>query len=719
MKKSLLIFLCVFTTIIAQRYPDYIFSSGTRSNIWKIGLRGGAIKWENDSLLYKVLWNNMLDSAYFVLTKNPATYGNRPQDIQGRKSFNNITVDSLYFLPPQYWYAPNIILKQIGGYVWSLQTYNIDKPNFDTLATRYYIKKLANDSLAYLSKTNTFTGSNTFTNLSGITIGNNSTNIKGKIILHNGDALNPYTSTLQPASLTANQTYYLPNQSGTLALTSDIPTSTNFVTLDTPQSITGTKTFTRLNFSGSGIFQLPQSDMIENNSLWSDGSKIKYRNANGILDSLATLSDLNKYIAKPINAYGILKNDGTGIMYWQSLLDTEIQAALGYTPTYIYDSGVSTSYTWSASKINTELNNKAGLSSNNTFTGSNVFNGSVSFGTSGYFIVPTASSPLKGLLFQSGATASLYFYRNTYGYERILLESDLNTLVSTSRTLTINGISYDLSSNRSWSVGDVTLAGNNIFTGSNTFNYAATFNSGVTFGSGGYFVTPTTSTAVQGALFQSGVTANLYFWRNNVSYEKVTLESDLGNYFHRYNSNTIYGNNTYSGTATYSMSVGSSVDVISSTITKSAVGADATIKAGKFVASVTSNDNTTAIGMYATASGGTNNYAGYFDNGILSTKNISYRGNNDITTTSTIDAREKTYIKWNGTANTTVNTLSNGIDGQVVIITNNSIDYTLTIQDIYGNIESNGNCVLSIYDTIQLIYNSTYSKWLEISRSNN
>ncbi|MEW6006114.1 MAG: hypothetical protein AB1695_12450 [Stygiobacter sp.] len=693
MKKIIILILLINTLLIAQRYPDYIFSSGTRSNIWKIGLRGGAIKWENDSLLYKVLWNNMLDSAYFVLTKNPATYGNRPQDIQGRKSFNNITVDSLYFLPPQYWYAPNIILKQIGGYVWSLQTYNIDKPNFDTLATRYYIKKLANDSLAYLSKTNTFTGSNTFTNLSGITIGNNSTNIKGKIILHNGDALNPYTSTLQPASLTANQTYYLPNQSGTLALTSDIPTSTNFVTLDTPQSITGTKTFTRLNFSGSGILNLPTSDMIENSSIWQDGNVIKYRNASGSLYSLATLSDLNNYIAKPTNAYGVLKNDGTGIIYWQAILDTDIQTALGYTPTYIYDSGVSTSYTWSASKINTQLSYKAGLSDNNTFTGSNVFNGGVSFGTSGYFIVPETSSSLQGLLFRSGVTANLYFYRNTYGYERILLESDLSTLAS--------------------------INGNNTFTGSNTFNYGTTFNSGVTFGSGGYLVTPTTSTAVQGALFQSGVTANLYFWRNNVSYEKVTLESDLGNYFHRYNSNTIYGNNTYSGTATYSMSVGSSVDVVSSTITKSAVGADATIKAGKFVASVTSNDNTTAIGMYATASGGTNNYSGYFDNGILSTKNISYRGNNDVTTTSTIDAREKTYIKWNGTANTTVNTLSNGIDGQIIIITNNSIDYTLTIQDIYGNIESNGNCVLSIYDTIQLIYNSTYSKWLEISRSNN
>ncbi|MCZ2222980.1 MAG: hypothetical protein LC122_05050 [Chitinophagales bacterium] len=44
-----------------------------------------------------------------------------------------------------------------------------------------------------------------------------------------------------------------------------------------------------------------------------------------------------------------------------------------------------------------------------------------------------------------------------------------NNYAPTSRTITINGTTYDLSSNRTWSVGDVKLASNNTFIGVNTF----------------------------------------------------------------------------------------------------------------------------------------------------------------------------------------------------------------------------------------------------------
>jgi hypothetical protein len=58
------------------------------------------------------------------------------------------------------------------------------------------------------------------------------------------------------ASLLANntgQTYYLPAATGTIALTSDIPSLTNYVTLNTAQTITGIKTFTNEQLFGNGI----------------------------------------------------------------------------------------------------------------------------------------------------------------------------------------------------------------------------------------------------------------------------------------------------------------------------------------------------------------------------------------------------------------------------------------------------------------------------------
>lgn len=100
----------------------------------------------------------------------------------------------------------------------------------------------------------------------------------------------------------------------------------------------------------------------------------------GISDGV-TITDFNSALAtkitNPTNARGVLKNDGTGVIYWQAIMNTDISDALGYTPTYVYDSGTSTSSTWSSSKINTELNNKA-----NSFTG---FTGTIVIpGTDGY-----------------------------------------------------------------------------------------------------------------------------------------------------------------------------------------------------------------------------------------------------------------------------------------------------------------------------------------------
>lgn len=54
--------------------------------------------------------------------------------------------------------------------------------------------------------------------------------------------------------------YTLPNTSGTLALTSDIPSASSFVTVDTTQTITGAKSFTNVN--GISAEKITVSDLI-------------------------------------------------------------------------------------------------------------------------------------------------------------------------------------------------------------------------------------------------------------------------------------------------------------------------------------------------------------------------------------------------------------------------------------------------------------------------
>lgn len=66
------------------------------------------------------------------------------------------------------------------------------------------------------------------------------------------------------------------------------------------------------------------------------------------------------------------------------------------------------------------------------------------------------SSPATGLvIYQTDSSEGLYQYKST-GWEQV---GASGTFVPTSRTLSINGTSYDLSANRTWSVGTVTSVG--------------------------------------------------------------------------------------------------------------------------------------------------------------------------------------------------------------------------------------------------------------------
>jgi len=64
-----------------------------------------------------------------------------------------------------------------------------------------------------------------------------------------------YEATFNLASITTNRSYTLPNASGTIALTSDIPSLSNYVTLDGTQTISGLKTFSNsiTNFNNPAV----------------------------------------------------------------------------------------------------------------------------------------------------------------------------------------------------------------------------------------------------------------------------------------------------------------------------------------------------------------------------------------------------------------------------------------------------------------------------------
>lgn len=69
--------------------------------------------------------------------------------------------------------------------------------------------------------------------------------------------------------------------------------------------------------------------------------------------------------------------------------------------------------------------------------------------------------------------------------------------------------------------------------------------------------------------------------------------------------------------------------------------------------------------------------------------------------------------------------IADGINGQIIIIVGQSDVNTLTLQD-EGTLPNSGlvlngnsNMTLGQYDTIQLMYDSTADKWIEISRSSN
>jgi hypothetical protein len=279
----------------------------------------------------------------------------------------------------------------------------------------------ANDSLVvHLAGTETITGAKTFSSIinadTGILLKNSSSGPSalgyiglGGLSGGNGLRVNLSLGRYQElifAGTTSDYSFTFPATSGTIALTSDIPSLSGYVTIATTQTITGDKTFDGVNiFNGittfNGIYQTRFRNGVSLDNTYSGGGAAGY----------TTLGSTNS---------GIQINLSDGAYNNLNFLNTYV----GHTYSFPNNSGT------------------IALTSDTA-----------------NFAVGAPLSYTSGTLTISQATTS------TNGY---LSSTDWNTFnnkVPTARTLTINGTTYDLSADRSWTVSGSqwTTSGSNIY----------------------------------------------------------------------------------------------------------------------------------------------------------------------------------------------------------------------------------------------------------------
>lgn len=286
------------------------------------------------------------------------------------------------------------------------------------------------------------------------------------------------------------RTYTLPDATGTLALTSDIPSLANYVTLNGIQSITGEKTFAnntlKLAATGTGGLVTFLSN-ISGTGLTSSGSNAFGFNSNNDIyfagsDKVGGVFAFNN---TAVRTYTLQNANGTLAFI------SDIPSLAGYVPytgaTTFVDLGAN-----SATASYFQGNSGILLGQNSTISTSGAF--TVIGGDADGISIRPSSSRVFLLTFPS--TGRQYIFPNAAG--TIALTSNLSAYVPTTRTLTINGTSYDLSSDRSWTIS----AG---VTGSGTNNRLAKFTStGSTIGDSIISAdanTATITSTVVGAMF--------------------------------------------------------------------------------------------------------------------------------------------------------------------------------------------------------------------------
>jgi hypothetical protein len=259
------------------------------------------------------------------------------------------------------------------------------------------------------------------------------------------------------------RTFTLPDASGTIALTSDIPSLTNYVTLATDQTITGSKTFSNPAFAQKGVV------LGTGSTSFTAGQTTLNGNANGLTIALGVT------VGQTTTSYA------HQLLFPQITPRTYTYPAASGTVALTSDFASYVPYSGATADINignfsiysNYLNLKNALYLNgDTYNGAIVMTsnkGGQIYATTNSINITPAGIYLLDFTFggAAGGAANLKNFRldvtsltlnqlRTYTMPdasgTLALTSNLSSYVPTTRTITINGTALNLSEDRAWTI---------------------------------------------------------------------------------------------------------------------------------------------------------------------------------------------------------------------------------------------------------------------------
>ena len=264
-------------------------------------------------------------------------------------------------------------------------------------------------------------------------------------------------------SNSADYSYTFPASSGTIALTSDIPSLTNYVTLATDQTITGSKTFSNPAFAQKGVV------LGTGSTSFTAGQTTLNGNANGLTIALGVT------VGQTTTSYA------HQLLFPQLTPRTYTYPAASGTVALTSDFASYVPYSGATADINignfsiysNYLNLKNALYLNgDTYNGAIVMTsnkGGQIYATTNSINITPAGIYLLDFTFggAAGGAANLKNFRldvtpltlnqlRTYTMPdasgTLALTSNLSSYVPTTRTITINGTALNLSEDRAWTI---------------------------------------------------------------------------------------------------------------------------------------------------------------------------------------------------------------------------------------------------------------------------